>query len=173
MVETVPYLVDCTSGIGQGAPRQKPVAKVQRSKPDDMGCAVEEVKRERSATPYKHEGPLLGNVINPADYSRSTSTSPSPPPPVRIQNGKILYTEEDRTWFFRYVRLKLERNPGMTHGKLMKEVTRKVRLLYLSTPTCFPPHRRLFSCHRLLRYLTGPTSLSQQLGYCVAQEMGR
>ncbi|KAF8530962.1 hypothetical protein JB92DRAFT_2854436 [Gautieria morchelliformis] len=125
LAELGSHVIDITSGVGRGLSRRKPIAAKRR--PIQGECESEEEVPKRLRQPATPQKPLP--TIKPRDGTndaRSRSPSPLAPTPVMAPSpGKFMFTEEDRIWYFKYARAKLERDPYMTRAALLRAVASK------------------------------------------------
>jgi hypothetical protein len=140
LAELGSHVIDITSGIGRGVLRRKSVAAKRHSIQGECESEEEVAKsRGQPATPQR----LLPTVKPREGTNDARSRSPSPvaPTPVMAPSpGKFMFTEEDRVWYFRYVRSKLERDPYMTRAAILRAVARKVRYHPSRLSTAGPGH---------------------------------
>ena len=138
MAEMAPHVIDVTSGIGRGASRRKPTpVKARLSIPEE--CESEEDASGGIGQPETPNKALptantqKGNITTP----RGRSRSPLPPTNITPAPQGNFFTEEDRIWFFKYARFKLERDPYMSHSALMNAIAHKVRLFTYFVLECW------------------------------------
>jgi len=89
----------------------KAKADVKTAPQDPADCESEEENTRTDITIVQNSTPVPHEI------------SPSPPTTVEeCANGRVRFTEEDREWFFRYIRHKLQRKPDMSRTSLMEAV---------------------------------------------------
>lgn len=169
--DMAPFVIDVTSGVGRGMQRKRFI-KVPRCK-EEGECESEErelAHPEAPATPMSTPAKSQGR---PQDWDAGSPTSgsrsPSPPKKIVIYlPGRNAFTPDDMSWFFKYARFKLERNPDMSHNALIQAIASKVHPI---SSTSFHDYKsiRFNACSRSRFFLPGTAPSSQELGQLLAQ----